>query len=59
MGKIIARLQRAKVLPAGPVSIMARAVLSMPSWMHQWYLPEGQMTAAEIADVYCRLIGLE
>jgi TetR/AcrR family transcriptional regulator, cholesterol catabolism regulator len=59
VGKIIARLQRAKVLPAGPVSIMARAVLSMPSWMHQWYLPEGQMTAAEIADVYCRLIGLE
>lgn len=58
VGKIITRLQRAKVLPAGPVSIMARAVLSMPSWMHQWYVPEGQMTAAEIADVFCRLIGL-
>lgn len=58
VSKIIARLQREKVLPSGQVSIMARAVLSMPSWMHQWYLPEGQMTAAEIADVFCRLIGL-
>src|SRR6202030_2940264 len=38
VSKIIARLQRAKVLPSGQVSIMARAVLSMPSWMHQWYL---------------------
>ncbi|PXY25503.1 hypothetical protein BA062_25400 [Prauserella flavalba] len=58
VGKIVARLQRSKVLPPGPVAVMARAILSMPSWMYHWYLPEGQMTATEIADVYCRLIGL-
>jgi AcrR family transcriptional regulator len=58
ISKLVGRLQRAGVLPAGPPSIMARAVLSMPTWMHQWYVPEGQLTAAEIADLFCRLIGI-
>ena len=58
VGEVIAQLQRAKRMPAGPVVVIAEAVLSMPSWMYHWYEPTGSLTAKQIADVYCQLIGL-
>jgi AcrR family transcriptional regulator len=58
VGQVVDELQRSGVLPAGPAPVVARAILSMPSWMYHWYQPDGQLSAAEVADVYCRLIGL-
>lgn len=58
VGKVIAQLQKAKRMPAGPVVVIAEAVLSMPSWMYHWYEPTGSLTAQQIAAVYCQLIGL-
>ena len=45
-------------MPEGPPLLLARAVLGMPSWMYHWYRPTGSLEAREIADIYCRLIGL-
>lgn len=59
VGELVAVLQKAGRMPAGPRTVIAEAVLSMPSWMYKWYRPGGELTAEEIADVYCRLIGLD
>lgn len=56
---IVAVLQEAGRMPPGPTVVLAEAVLSMPSWMYHWYRPEGTLNAAQIADIYCRLIGLD
>lgn len=56
---IVVNLQKLRLIAAGPASVVARAVMSMPSWMYHWYQPDKQMTAIEIADIYCQLIGLE
>lgn len=58
VSQVVDELQRSGTLPAGPAPVVARAILSMPSWMYHWYQPDGQLTAAEVAGVYCRLIGL-
>lgn len=59
VAKIVAKLQKHKRLPPGPAVVLAEAVLSMPSWMYHWYRPEGALSADQIADIYCRLIGLD
>jgi AcrR family transcriptional regulator len=58
IAEVISALQQTGDMPPGPTVVLARAVLSMPSWMYQWYDPDGPMTAAEIADVYCSLLRL-
>ncbi|MCW2725526.1 MAG: transcriptional regulator, TetR family [Frankiales bacterium] len=59
VGRLITALQKQGRMPAGPPVVLAQAVLSMPSWMYHWYRPGGALTAAQIADTYCRLLGLE
>lgn len=59
IAELVAALQQRGRLPAGPPQLLARAVLSMPSWMYHWYRPTGSLTAEEIAEIYCRLIGLD
>jgi AcrR family transcriptional regulator len=59
VGGLIEALQERGSMPEGPPLLMARAVLSMPSWMYHWYRPNGSLEARDIADLYCRLIGLE
>lgn len=59
VGRVIAALQKQDRFPAGPPAVLAQAVLSMPSWMYHWYRPGGPLSAAAIADLYCRLLGLD
>jgi AcrR family transcriptional regulator len=59
VGRLITALQKRGRMPAGPPVVLAEAVLSMPSWMYHWYRPGGKLEAKDIADIYCRLIGLE
>lgn len=59
VGSLIAQLQDDDRFPAGPPVVLAEAVLSMPSWMYHWYRTEGALDAQQIADLYCRLIGLD
>lgn len=58
VGDLIAALQNRGSMPPGPPLLLARAILSMPSWMYHWYRPDGSLTAREIADVFCRLVHL-
>jgi TetR/AcrR family transcriptional regulator, cholesterol catabolism regulator len=59
VGGLIKALQKRGTMPEGPPLLMARAILSMPSWMYHWYQPSGRLKTSDIADIYCRLIGLE
>jgi AcrR family transcriptional regulator len=59
VARIVTALQKKGRLPAGPAVVVAEAILSMPSWMYHWYRPEGALSAAQIADLYCKLIGLD
>jgi AcrR family transcriptional regulator len=59
VGRLVTALQKTGRMPAGPPVVLAEAVLSMPSWMYHWYRPGGKLRAKDIADIYCRLIGLE
>ncbi|SOC48567.1 transcriptional regulator, TetR family [Blastococcus aggregatus] len=59
VGGLIQDLQERGQMPEGPPLLMARAILSMPSWMYHWYRPSGSLEAKGIADIYCRLIGLD
>jgi AcrR family transcriptional regulator len=56
---IVTSLQGEGRMPPGPPIVLAEAVLSMPSWMYHWYRPAGPLSALEIADLYCRLVGLD
>lgn len=58
VGDLVAALQERGQMPEGPPLLLARAILSMPSWMYHWYRSNGRLTAHDIADIYCRLIGL-
>jgi TetR/AcrR family transcriptional regulator, cholesterol catabolism regulator len=58
VGELIQALQERGGMPEGPPLLLARAVLSMPSWMYHWYRSSTSLEAREIADIYCRLIGL-
>lgn len=58
VGELIQALQERGGMPEGPPLLLARAVLSMPSWMYHWYRSGASLEAREIADIYCRLIGL-
>lgn len=58
IGGIIASLQDDGRMPPGPPVVLAEAVLSMPSWMYHWYRPQGALSARQIAELYCQLIGL-
>jgi AcrR family transcriptional regulator len=59
VGRMIGVLQAEGRMPEGPTTLLAEAVLSMPSWLYTWYRPGGPMTADQIADVFCALIGLK
>jgi len=59
VAKLVALLQDERRLPDGPAVVVAEAILSMPSWMYHWYRPQGPLSAAQIAQLYCRLIGLD
>lgn len=56
---IVGDLQAEGRMPAGSPLVLAEAVLSMPSWMYHWYRPAGPLGASEIAELYCRLVGLD
>src|SRR4051812_42844294 len=58
VGELIQALQERGGMPEGPPLLLARAVLSMPSWMYHWYRSSASLEARDIADIYCRLIGL-
>ncbi len=59
VGRLISALQQRGRMPDAPAVVLAEAVLSMPSWMYHWYRPGGELEAKQIADIYCRLIGLD
>lgn len=59
VGTLVEELQKGGGMPDGPLTVLAEAILSMPSWMYHWYQPGGALSAAGIADIYCRLIGLD
>jgi AcrR family transcriptional regulator len=56
---IVEALQADHRMPPGSPLVLAEAVLSMPSWMYHWYRPAGPLSAQEIAELYCRLVGLD
>jgi AcrR family transcriptional regulator len=59
VASIVTSLQTEGRMPPGPPIVLAEAVLSMPSWMYHWYRPAGPLSASEIAELYCRLVGLD
>lgn len=58
VARLVAALQRQGRLPPGPPTVIAQAIMSMPSWMYHWYRPSGSLSAQEVAEIYCALIGL-
>jgi hypothetical protein len=59
VAELISALQKQNRMPPGPPAVLAQAVLSMPSWMYHWYRPGGELSAQEISELYCRLLGLD
>jgi AcrR family transcriptional regulator len=47
--------QKSGLFRAGSPELVVNAILGMLIWLYQWYRPE-RHAAAEIEDVYCRLI---
>jgi len=59
VARLVTALQRQGRLPEGPPTIVAQAIMSMPSWMYHWYQPGGALDVDAISEIYCSLIGLE
>jgi len=56
---VVAACQRQGALPARqPTHVLAEGILGMLSWMHWWFKPDGRMTADQVAQAFCELIGL-
>lgn len=58
VAELVEKLQEGGRLPAGPPTVVAEAILSMPIWMYHWYNPDGKLKPDEIARVICSLIQL-
>jgi AcrR family transcriptional regulator len=39
-----------------PPHVLTKIVLGMGTWTHQWYRKDGPMTAAQLADVFSRVV---
>lgn len=59
VAKLVAALQEQGRMPPGPPTVLAQAILGMPSWMYRWYQPRGSLGATEMADLFCALLGLD
>lgn len=55
---LVSRLQDQGRMPAGSPTVLAQAILGIPSWMYRWYQPDGPLGGDGLAELFCALIGL-
>lgn len=56
---LVGRLQDQGRMPPGSPTVLAQAILGIPSWMYRWYQPDGPLVADSLAELFCALIGLD
>lgn len=56
--ELVVKAQQLGALPARHPSVVARGIIGMVYATYRWYQPDGDLTPAEIADVYIDTVGL-
>lgn len=55
---LVRAVQRDNLMVSGDPAVLAQGIIGMTSWTYRWYRPEGTLGAADIAALYCAMLGI-